>query len=58
MAATAKSKSANPAKAARDLKPVDAGHHHIEHQEIGRTFAEAPQRARAIGNNVDVIRVD
>ena len=35
------------AQAARNLEPVHTGHHHVEHQEIGRALAEATKRAHA-----------
>ena len=33
------------AQAAGDLEAVDAWHHHVEHQQIGRAVAERAQRA-------------
>ena len=45
------------AHAPAHLEPVEAGHHHVEHDEVERRLAEARERLAAVGGLHDLVAV-
>ena len=46
-----------PAQAARHVQPVEPGHHHVEHDGIGRPRVDGGQRRVPVGRERDLVAV-